>query len=233
MDQKLKTLVADYSDTQRRLITHLVDNHKDLTLTGAFDNAADVARRLQISPPDLLLLDIEMPQLNGFNLLEKLSPKTQVILITSASSYALKAFDYGVTDYLLKPVRIARFTKAIKKVVFNHSTKSRIDMEIPSLSVKSDQEIKKIPMADIMWIEALGDYVKIITRHERILALSTLKSIEEELPCNKFLRIHRSYIVNLKRVENFSSTSVEIEGRSLPMSRKRKPILEEILSPVE
>lgn len=233
MDQKLNTLVADYSDTQRRLITHLVDNHKDLTLIGAFDSAADLVQPLQMSPPDLLLLDIEIPNLNGFKLLEKLHPKTQVILITSASSYALKAFDYGVTDYLLKPVRIGRFLKAIKKVVFNYSTKSRLGEEVPSLSVKSDHEIKKIPMADIKWIEALGDYVKIITRYERILALSTLKSIEEELPCNKFLRIHRSYIVNLKRVENFSSTSVEIEGRSLPMSRKRKPILEEILTPAD
>lgn len=232
MKYELKTLVADYSDTQRRLIRHLVENHEDLTFTAASSNADETIDLLNKSNPDLLLLDIEMPDLNGFDVLEKLDPQTQVILITSEASHALKAFEYGVTDYLLKPVRIARFTKAINKVLINFVPKSLEKEEVPYLSVRSEHEVKKVSMPDILWIEALGDYVKIVTRFERILVLSTLKAIEDELPGNKFLRIHRSYIVNLNKVDNFSSTSVEVEGREIPMSRKRKSQLEEILAPV-
>ena len=232
MKYKLKTLIADYSDTQRRLICHLVENHKDLTFVAASSNAGETTSLLNKTEPDLLLLDIEMPNLNGFELLERIGPRTQVILITSAPTYALEAFEYGVTDYLLKPVRIARFTKAINKVLMNYVPKPYVKQETPFLSVKSEQEIKKVSMSDIMWIEALGDYVKIVTRSERILVLSTLKAIEDELPDTTFLRIHRSYIVNLNKVDNFSSTSVEVRGREIPMSRKRKSLLEEILAPV-
>lgn len=233
MNNKLKTVVVDYSDTQRHLITHLVESHKNLELLAVFECAEEAAAMLEISAPDLLLLDIEMPQLNGFRLLESLEPRTQVILITSNPDYALRAFDIGVTDYLLKPVRALRFEQAIRKAVLNNPKNRGLEAEIPSLHVKSDHEIKRIAIPDIRWIEATGDYVKIITNRERILVLSTMKAIEEELPKDKFLRIHRSYIVNLKKVDNFSSTSVEVEGIRLPMSRKRKTELEDILWPMD
>ncbi len=232
MKYELKTLVADYSDTQRRLIRHLVEKHKDLSFIAASSNADETIDLLNKTKPDLLILDIEMPDLNGFDLLEKLNPQTQVILITSEATHALKAFEYGVTDYLLKPVRFTRFTKAINKVLINFIPQSQEQEEVPYLSVKSEHEIRKVSMPDILWIEALGDYVKIVTRFERILVLSSLKAIEDKLPADKYLRIHRSYIVNLNKVENFSSSSVEVEGREFPMSRKRKSQLEEILDPV-
>lgn len=232
MDFKLKTVIADYSDTQRRLITHLVENHGKLTLIGSSENARETEELLEKTSPDLLLLDIEIPHLNGFNLLYKLGPNTQVILITSETCYALRAFDHGVTDYLLKPVRISRFTQAIKKALFNYNPGVQVRDEAPSIEVKSDHELKKIQLSDIKWIEALGDYVKIITRYDKILVHSTLTALEDQLPRDKFLRIHRSYIVNLNKVENFSSRSVEVAGSELPMSRKRKSGLEQVLSPV-
>ncbi len=233
MNHILRTAVIDYSDTQRRLITFLVEKHKNLDLIADGASTEDAIQILNQTVPDLLLLDIEIPGLDESHFLSGLSPKTQVVLITSNPDYALKAFDLGVTDYLLKPVRASRFSQAIDKALLRYPHITFPDQAVPCLNVKSDFEIKKIAIPDIRWIEALGDYVKIVTRREKILVLSTMTAIEEELPGDKFLRIHRSYIVNLKKVEYYSSNSVEIEGREIPMSRKRKNLLEELLLPVE
>lgn len=233
MKKMIRTVVIDYSDTQRKLINLLVDRNPCLELIGSCKNAYDAILCLNDAMPDLVLLDIEMPDLNGFEFLDRLSGHTQVILITATPDYALKAFDLGVTDYLLKPVSAARFHVAIDKAWSNCEFMEDKDKQVPSLQVRSDHEMKRIALSDIRWIEALGDYVKIVTNNEHFLILSTMKSIEESLPGDKFLRIHRSYIVNLKKVENFSNTSVGIEGNELPMSRAHKTELEEILLPVE
>ena len=231
MKYKLKTVVIDHSPTQRRLISYLVQKSISLDLICERGSGQGIDQLLSNWQPDLIIIDIEFSGLNEFDFSKILEAGVQIVLVTANPSYALKAFELGVTDYMMKPVQKNRFQAALNRVSVNYEILNRPAPDEDYLKVKSDQNIKEIPLSEIRWIEALGDYVKIVTISERILVLSTLTSIEDQLPGNKFLRIHRSYIVNLDKVENFSSTSVEVEGKNLPMSRKRGATLEAKLIP--
>ena len=231
MKNKLNTLIIDHSPTQRRLISHLARHSSDLDPVYEIENKHQITRISEMMKYDLILMDIEFPGLEGIEFSQLLDSGVQIILVTATPTYALRAFELGVTDYLIKPVQQRRFRDAISKATRHFSILKDPHEVEDFIQVKSDHDYKKIALSQIRWIEALGDYVKIITNSERILVLSTLSSIEEQLPVDKFLRIHRSYIVNLKKVENFSSTSVEVEGMNLPMSRKRKSRLEAKLIP--
>ena len=231
MENKLKTVVIDHSATQRKLITNFVQYRSDLILVGEIGLEKQLSGISELKDADLLLMDVEFPGLEEIEFPPLLESGVQIILITATPSYALQAFEIGVTDYLLKPVKKSRMEEAISKAWIHYNIIKRPKRIEDYIRVKAEHDYKKIPLSQIRWVEALGDYVKIITYDERILVLSTLKSIEEQLPVNKFLRIHRSYIVNLDKVENFSSTSVEVEGRNIPMSRKRKSKLEAKLIP--
>lgn len=232
LSPKLQTLVVDNSLTQRTLLAKLVQKHPQLELAGIYGNALETYRHLGESRVDLLLLDVEMPLITGFDLIDTLKEEVQVILVTANPQYALKAFDYGVRDFLLKPVDPLRFKIAIRKAVSVHRTKYPLQHTGPTLDVRCDLEKRQITIADILWVEAMGDYVKLITEEEKIVILSTMKALIAKLPKDKFLRIHRSYIVNLEKVDLFNSTSVEIAGKKLPMSRSKSPRLEKLLHPL-
>lgn len=224
----LKTLVVENSKVHCKIIAGMVKNHNDLNLVAACSNAIDANRIIKNHNIDLILLDIEMPFINGFDLLEALDQKIQVIIISGNSNNALKAFDYGVRDFLLKPLNSDRFDNAIRKVV-NNNKRNEIEEDKEFLMVRSHLKNKKVSLKEIKWVEAFGDYVKIITDKEKVIALSTMKSISDKLPNDRFLRIHRSYIVNLNKIEKYGCTSVEIDDHQIPMSRKQKPKLEFIL----
>ncbi|WP_299163878.1 LytTR family DNA-binding domain-containing protein [uncultured Eudoraea sp.] len=224
----LKTLVVENSKVHCKIIAGMVKNHNDLNLVAACSNAIDANRIIKNHNIDLILLDIEMPFINGFDLLEALDQKIQVIIISGNSNNALKAFDYGVRDFLLKPLNSDRFDNAIRKVVTNNK-RNEIEEDKEFLMVRSHLKNKKVSLKEIKWVEAFGDYVKIITDKEKVIALSTMKSISDKLPNDRFLRIHRSYIVNLNKIEKYGCTSVEIDDHQIPMSKKQKPKLEFIL----
>ena len=227
-DYPLRTLVVENSKVQCNIIARLVRNHDHLNLVATSSNAIEANRIIKNHNIDLILLDIEMPFINGFDLLEALDQKIQVIIISGNSHNALKAFDYGVRDFLLKPLNSDRFDNAIRKVVTNNK-RNEIEEDKEFLMVRSHLKNKKVSLKEIKWVEAFGDYVKIITDKEKVIALSTMKSISDKLPNDRFLRIHRSYIVNLNKIEKYGCTSVEIDDHQIPMSRKQKPKLEFIL----
>lgn len=229
----LNTLVVENSKVQQTIICKLIHNHDDLHLSAICNNAIDAIRIIKNHKIDLILLDIELPHINGFDLLKTLDENIEIIIITANPNHALKAFDYGVTDYLLKPVKIDRFYKAVKKASINYGKVCEPMEEGEFLMVRSSMKNRKINIKEIKWVEALGDYIKIITDNENLLVLSSMKSISDKLPSDRFLRIHRSYIVNLNKVEKFGCTSVEIDQHQLPMSRKQKPKLELLLEKVE
>jgi len=232
-DSPLRTLVVENSKVQCNIIARLVRNHDHLNLVATSSNAIDANRIIKNHKIDLILLDIEMPFIDGFSLMESMDQKIEVIIISGNSDYALKAFDYGVTDFLLKPLKYDRFNNAILKVLKKQSYKGNIiEEDVEFLIVRSNMKKKSINIKEIKWVEALGDYIKIITDKEKVTALSTMKSISDKLPNDRFLRIHRSYIVNLNRVEKFGCTTVEIDEHQIPMSRKQKPKLEFLLEKV-
>tara|TARA_R110002051_G_scaffold262693_1_gene322557 strand:- start:857 stop:1600 length:744 start_codon:yes stop_codon:yes gene_type:complete len=226
---KLRCIIVDDSFMQRTTIARLVDNHPNLTMVAEYSNAIEANNGLKNKEVDLIFLDVEMPIINGFDLLESLDDPPQVILITGNPDYALKAFDYNVTDYLYKPISLARFNTSVKRAVANYEQINKQNEEEEYIFVKSNLRQRKVVLNDIMWVEALGDYVKLVTNEGNVVILSTMKSFEQKLPKEKFLRIHKSYIVNLEKVEKFNSKTVEVAGNQVPLSRNKKNELEQAL----
>ncbi len=227
---KLKSIIVDDSSMQRMAVAQLVNKHPNLALVAQYSNAIEANNGIKNNDIDLIFLDVEMPIINGFDLLESLANPPQVILITGKPDYALKAFDYDVTDYLYKPISSARFEASIKRAVVRHEQSQNVNQEEEYIFVKSNLKKRKVVLNDIKWVEALGDYIKVVTNEGNIVILSTMKSFEKQLPEDKFLRIHKSYIVNLEKVEKFNSKNIEVEGRQVPLSRNKKNELMEALS---
>jgi DNA-binding LytR/AlgR family response regulator len=230
---KLRTIIVDDSSLQRMAVCKLINDHPNLNLVAEYKNGMEAYKNVEQNQIDLIFLDIEMPILNGFEFIESLSNIPQIILITGKPEYAVKAFDYDVTDYLLKPITKSRFASSVKKALFKNEKSTANRSDEPHIYVNSNLKKVKVIVNDIKWIEGLGDYIKLVTVDANILVLSTMKSFIEKLPQEKFLRIHKSYIVNLERIEKFSSAKVEVEGKQIPLSRYKKLQLEEALLKVE
>ena len=228
---KLNCVVVDDSTIHRITIAKLVKEHHDLNLVGDFSNASETRACILHKDVDLLFLDIEMPVQTGFDLLDGLKTRPQIIFVSAKSDYALKAFDYAAIDYLHKPVAKDRFNKAVQKAIELHQMKKDgPEDEGEFIFVKSNLKNLKIYISRIKWVEAFGDYIKIITDDGNHLVLSTMKSFENELPSDRFMRVHKSYIINVDRVERFNSKFAEIGSTQIPLSRNKKEDLAAALS---
>ena len=228
---KLNCVVVDDSSLQRIVITKLVNNHPNLQLVGDFSNAIEAKNCITVNSIDLVLLDIEMPVISGFDFIDGLKIKPQIIFITSKAEYALKAFDYDATDYLQKPILLERFNASIKRALdFHQMKRENYEEEGDHIFIKSNLKKLKIFTNKIKWIEAYGDYVKVVTEEDTNLVLSTMKSFEKDLPSEKFIRVHKSYIINIDKVERFNSKFAEIGMTKIPLSRNKKEGLIKALS---
>eukprot|EP01038_Epipyxis_sp_PR26KG_P019468 gene19468-27578_t len=197
---KLNCVVVDDSSLQRIVITKLVNNHPNLHLIGDFSNAIEAKNCITVNSVDLVLLDIEMPVISGFDFIDGLKLKPQIIFITSKAEYALKAFDYDATDYLQKPILLDRFNASIKRALDLHQMKrENYEEEGDHIFIKSNLKKLKVFTNKIKWIEAYGDYVKVVTEEDTNLVLSTMKSFEKDLSPEKFIRVHKSYIINISK----------------------------------
>ena len=227
---KLNCIVVDDSSIQRILVTKLVECHPNLTLVGDFSNAIETKNCLTTKTVDLLFLDIEMPVISGFNLLDGLKEKPQTIFVTSKAEYAVKAFAYDATDYLQKPITKERFHAAVKRALDMHQLRrDSLEEEGEHIFIKSNLKKLKIYTAKIKWIEAYGDYVKIVTDDDSHLVLSTMKSFEQDLSKEKFIRVHKSFIINIDKIEKFNSKFAEIGITKIPLSRNKKEDLAKAL----
>lgn len=225
----LRTMVVDDSSVQRAAIVKHIESHPNLKLTGEFHTGINARKVLMENETDLIFLDVEMPILDGFQLLESLDHRPQIIIVTSNPNHALQAFDYNVTDYLLKPINRDRFNESIKRAVTNYTAGHELISGGDFIYVNSNLKKIKVFIKEINWVEGFGDYIKLITDDSSILVLSTMKNFLGKLPEGKFLRIHKSYIVNLEKVDKFNTAIVEIRGKQLPLSRHKKDQLEEAL----
>jgi len=228
---KLNCVIVDDSSLQRMVITKLVKNHTNLYLVGDFSNANEAKNCMIVHNIDLIFLDIEMPVINGFDFIDGLKVKPQVIFITSKAEYALRAFDYDATDYLQKPIQLERFNASVKRAVDSHMLKrENQEEEGEHIFIKSNLKKLKVYTNRIKWIEAYGDYVKVVTEEDTNLVLSTMKSFEKDLSNDRFIRVHKSYIINIDKVERFNSKFAEIGVTKIPLSRNKKEDLIKALS---
>ena len=229
--KKLRSIIVDDSAVQRLAVSKLVASHPDLELIIQYKDGFEAQKKVNSKDIDLIFLDVEMPILDGFEFIESMENPPQIILITGKPEYALKAFDYNVTDYLLKPITKDRFEGAIKKALARAGENSDAKIKDEDhIFVNSSLKKVKVVINEIKWIEGLGDYVKVVTEDANILVLSTMKAFITKLPEENFLRIHKSYIVNLSKVQQFSSALVEVGGQQIPLSRHKKIALEEALT---
>lgn len=227
----LKCAVVDDSTLQRLSIVKLIQNHPSLTLVAQYTNAVEAKAGLLANEIDLAFLDIEMPVLSGFDLLDDLTHKPQIIFVTGKTKYAFKAFDYDAVDYLRKPIAKDRFLNAVHKAIVNHKLKNEEGFDDEDfIFVKSNLKKRKVFLSELRYIEALGDYVKMVTEHDSLVVLSTMKAFENLLPEGRFMRIHKSYIVNVEKVERYNSKQIELDNQQLPLSRNRKADLIEALA---
>ena len=228
---KLNCIVVDDSSLQRIIITKLIDKHPNLHLIGDFSNAIEAKGCLIQHQVDLIFLDIEMPVISGFEFVDGLQSNPQIIFITAKAEYAMKAFDYNATDYLQKPIALDRFNASIKRAVDLYLLKSETLVEdVEHIFIKSNLKKLKIFTAKIKWIEAFGDYVKVITEDDSNLVLSTMKSFENQLSKDKFVRVHKSYIINIDKVKSFNGQYAEIGVTKIPLSRHKKENLVKALA---
>ena len=227
----LNCAVVDDSTLQRLSIVKLIESHQSLNLVAQYNNAIEAKEGIATSDIDLIFLDIEMPILSGFDLLDDLIEKPQIIFVTGKTKYAFKAFDYDAIDYLRKPISKERFLNAVHKAVTNYKLKNEEGFdEEDFIFVKSNLKKRKVFLNELRYIEALGDYVKMVTEHDSLVVLSTMKAFEALLPKDRFLRIHKSYIVNLDKVIRYNSKIIELEKEELPLSRNRKTDLVQALA---
>jgi DNA-binding LytR/AlgR family response regulator len=164
-----------------------------------------------------------MPVINGFGFLDGLKINPQIIFITSKTEYAVKAFNYNTAGFLQKPVTVNRFNHAVSRAVgFHNLIQKEEEKESNYITIRSNLRKLKIYLNKIKWIESFGDYVNIITDKDKNITLSSMKSFEEELPKEKFLRVHRSFIINIDKVERFNSKYAEIGLTKIPIGRNKK-----------
>ncbi len=195
-----------------------------IRIEGIFQNPLDGLQALRKNTVDLLFLDINLPDLSGIELLKSLDNPPKVIFTTAYSEFALEGFELRITDFLLKPYSFNRFVKAIHKVSQEIETGKKLEDWAPKkenevLLIRADRKIFRIPFEEILSLQAFGDYVKIQTSDRQLVPKETLQKLESKLPENLFMRIHRSYIIAINKVEYIEGNQVHIKGKNLPIGK--------------
>ena len=227
----LRAILVDDEAVNRSLIKKLSDDSAELELLGEFDNAVAANNFLQKTEVDLLLLDVEMPGMTGIEMVRNLKHKPAVVLITSKSDYAAEAFEIEVDDFIVKPPSLARLMKAITRVKDRLNQTKEVVAESDFIFVKSNKKLVKVDYDSIVCCEATGDYVLLqLADGKHHIVYSTMSGLEEKLPSKKFLRVHRSFIVNLSQVSEVQDNVVVAGTKTIPVSNSYRSSLMERLN---
>ncbi|WP_408031613.1 LytR/AlgR family response regulator transcription factor [Tenacibaculum xiamenense] len=226
----MNSIIIDDDELARVIIEKYCSKLDYLNIQSTFDNALDAIDFINNNKVDLVFLDIHMPELSGFDFIDSLNNPPKIVLTTSDENFALNAFEYKcIIDYLVKPVKFPRFIKAVTKLEVKKQESSngeqKSEEEKNELYVNIDRRLVKILIPDIYLIEAKGDYINIKTETKNHIVHTTMKKIEEKLPEDLFLKIHRSYIINLKQIIDIEDNSVLIKKEVIPVSRSNRPEL--------
>jgi DNA-binding LytR/AlgR family response regulator len=234
-----KCIVVDDDHIIRRLIEEFVKKTNKIELLGSYDNPVQALSELvdEGVHVDIVFLDVEMPEMNGLELIDNIRSKPQIIIISGKEEYALDAFDYAVTDYLLKPITYARFFKAVNRAIDNIKTPEK---EVPksdnkdAFFIRDNSNLVRIKFSEIRFIEAQENYVSLQLGNKRHLIHYTMKAIENEVPSDKFIRVHRSYFVNRDYISQISGNRISMklqnETMYIPIGRSYKDKLLDTLN---
>jgi DNA-binding LytR/AlgR family response regulator len=229
----MKCIIIDDDELSCRLLEDFVKRTSFLELVQSFTNAVDAINFIKDgNVVNLIFLDIEMPEMTGIDFLNTITHPPQIVIVSSMEKYALEAFEYSVTDYLLKPITYARFFKAANKALENYD-RNQQGSDDKEIFIKKSNSLVKIKYSDILWVEALENYVVINTRNDKFTIHFTMKAIENQLPNSLFKRVHRSFIVNIREIFSIEDNSIMIKmadgKRTVPIGKSyRDKLLKEI-----
>ncbi|MBP1840344.1 LytR/AlgR family response regulator transcription factor [Formosa algae] len=220
---KIKCLIIDDESLAIKVIEDHLKNFDHIEIVATFNNPLKAYPIIESEKIDVIFLDINMPQLNGFAFIENLSYKPLIVFTTAYREYAVKSFELDVLDYLVKPIPFNRFLKTINKVyqqvyLNNASSESNIQQE-PHIFLKVSKKLVKVNLNDILYIESLKDYIKVITPLGDYVVHKSLVAISEELPKSNFLRVHRSYTISINKIKSIEGNTIEIANRKIPIGR--------------
>ena len=219
---KLNCLVVDDEQLARELLAEYISKVPFLELKGLVKNPVEVAEILEGETIDILFLDIQMPDITGIELLKTLTHKPVVIFTTAYSEYALEGYELDVLDYLVKPFSFERFMKSVNKAVELIKLKQKSAIPVSGqeyISIHADHKIYSIRLDDILYIEGLREYVSYYTSEKRIVTLASLKNLEETLPESMFMRIHKSYIIPVRKVKAVEGNMIDLGIKKIPIGR--------------
>ena len=237
--KKIKCLVIDDELPAREILKKHINGVEALELCGTCSNAVEAISFLKDNRVDLLFLDIQMPHLLGTNFLRTLKNPPRVIFTTAYRKYAVEGFELDAVDFLLKPINFERFLKGVNKVLQVNlqgnndaaiSSETHAESAPPFLYFRANRKMVKVLFNEILYIEGLNDYIKIITAAKTIITKHVLTSLEEMLPSKEFVRIHKSFIVAINKIESFNADEVEIGQKEIPIGRSYKFTVNKILS---
>lgn len=223
---RMKTTCIIVEDIQiaADFLAKFCDKSGLIEVKGHFLNVADALDFLDRDKADLIFLDVEMPGASGFELLDRLTYSPKIILTTSKTEYAFDAFQYNVNDYLKKPFTYKRFLEAVQKI--GNGTPDPVppafQADTDFLFIKAEDKLIKLIKDDIFFIESMRDYVKFVTTGKSYITYSTLKNLEEKLNGNTFLKVHRSYIVNINKIDDIRGNTIYLHGNQIPVSKDHK-----------
>ncbi|RYZ30959.1 MAG: response regulator transcription factor [Chitinophagaceae bacterium] len=229
----MKCIIVDDNKMARMALKQLVSQVQNLETVAECSNAMEAYNQLANNSIDLIFLDIEMPEMSGIDLIKKLGAKKPLIIFTTAKTdYAVEAFELNVVDYLVKPISQGRLVQAVEKAQEAlDSNKQEVKVEEQGfVFVKDNGMLKRISIDDILFLEAMGDYVKVHTAPKFHVVHATLKSIEEKLPATKFLRVHRSYIVAINKIDFIQEGTIAIGKTTIPVADTHKANLNKRLN---
>ena len=222
---KIKSIIVEDIQVAADFLRKFCEKSGKVDVLGHFLNVEDALGFLNQNVVDLIFLDVEMPGATGFDLLDRISYSPKVILTTSKTEYAFNAFQYNVADYLKKPFTYQRFLESIAKIeTTNDIAAAKVDQD--HLFIKVDTKLIKLQNTDILFVESLGDYVKFVTPNKKYVTLNTIKNLEEKLDKATFLKVHRSYLVNLTKIDDLDGNILLIQGNQVPISKGHR---EEVL----
>ena len=226
----MKCIIVDDDEMSRVSLDLLCKKIEDIEVQEVFKSGVDALNWLKDNETDLIFLDIEMPDLSGIDLVKSIDNLPQIVFTTSHTKYALEAFEYRVTDFLPKPIQFPRLLKAIERVEeLNGNVKRESQNEI---FIRVNGRFVRVPLDDILYIESLGDYVTFVSETKKYIVHSTLKNIDDKIRNDNFLKVHRSYIINLAKVVDIEENNLVIKDKVIPISRAHKSILLKRIRPL-
>jgi len=230
---KIRTIIVEDEPLAREGLKSYIREIDSLELCAVCENALDANEVLKEEKPDLMFLDIQMPKITGIDFLKSLQSPPMVILTTAYPNYALQGFELDVVDYLVKPYPFDRFLKAVNKAKDLYHLKQH-PKEYPStkdaMFLKVDNVLKRVILNDIIYIEGMENYVALHTKEGRMITLMTMKSMEETLPSENFLRVHKTYIISKNHVKGIEGNEIDMGKVKIPMSRNRRnEIIDELV----